>query len=176
MTVGTAMSAYFQKLKKRYLEQFGTLATFPWEKNAGHQLFIGLPDADGEAQWSPKMAAPLDPSVSKLLCSELNAYYGSWYFLQMRGRIQNIDVDFLPFSSAESACRAAKIALKEGKSYFPNENCALIATCVVNGIDDMLLFYDQNSGKLFVYDPDKQIRHDIQTSLPELIAKMEALI
>ena len=176
MTIGTAMSTYFQKLKKLYLDQFGTLATFPWEENASHQLFISLPDEDGDAQWSPKMAAPLDTSVSKLLCSELTAYYGSWYFLQMRGRIQNIDVDFLPFSSADAASRAAKNALKEGHSYFPNEHCALIATCTVNGIDDMLLFYDQNSGKLFIYDPDKQIRHSIQASLPELIANMEALI
>lgn len=176
MTVGTAMSAYFQKLKTLYLEQFGTLATFPWDENADHQLFISPPDEDGEAQWSPKMAAPLAPSVTKLLCDELTAYYGSWYFLQMRGRIQNIDVDFLPFPSAAAACRAAKTALEQGHWYFPKERCALIATCVVNGIDDMLLFYDQNSGKMFIYDPDKQIRHSVQASLPELIASMEALI
>lgn len=176
MTVGTAMSTYFQKLKKLYLDQFGTLPTFPWDENADHQLFIGPPDEDGEAQWTPKMAAPLASAVAQSLCSELTTYYGSWYFLQMRGRIQNIDLDFLPFSSAESANKAAKSALNEGQCYFPGEHCVLIATCTLNGIDDMLLFYDQNSGKMFIYDSDKQVRHSVQSSLPEIIANMEALI
>lgn len=175
MTIGTAMSTYFQKLKALYQEQFGTAPTFPWEENADHKLFISSPDEDGDAQWAPKMAAPLPAAVAGALCSELAAYYGSWYFLQLRGRIKNINLDFLPFASLEAAVRAAKAALADGQDYFPMERCVLLATCTVSGIDDMLLFYDQNSNKLFIYDPDKQIKHNIKASLPELIADMEAL-
>lgn len=176
MTIGSAMSGYFQKLKALYLNTFGTAPTFPWDANAEHSLFIGPPDADGDAPWNPKIAAPLDASVAGALCSELNAYYSSWYFLQLRGRLQNIDIDFLPFPSAKAAVTAAKTALEDGRYYFPKENCALLATCTVSGIDDMLLFYDQTAGSLFIYDTDKQVRHNVKSSLAELVANMEALI
>ena len=175
MTIGVAMSTYFQRLKELYKKQFGTAPTFPWDENAPHKLFISPPDEDGDAQWAPKLATPLPAAVADALCSEMVQYYSSWYFLQLRGRIKNIDFDFLPFFSAETAIRAAKAALADGRDYFPMERCVLLATCTVSGIDDMLLFYDQNSNKLFIYDPDKQIKHNIKASLPELIADMEAL-
>ncbi len=176
MTIGMAMNTYFQKLKALYQKNFGTAPTFPWEENAGHQLFISPPDEDGDAQWTPKMAAPLPASVGSTLCSELVSYYSSWYFLQMKGRIRNIDVNFLPFSSVEAATSAAKIAVSDGRDYFPKARCALLATCTVSGIDDMLLFYDQDTGSLFIYDPDKEAKHNVKASLPELISEMEALL
>ena len=175
MTIGVAMSSYFQKLKKLYINEFNTAPLFPWDESATHGLFISPPDEEGYAQWAPKLAAPLPKSVTSSLCSELVAYYSSWYFLQLRGRISNMDINFLPFSTAAEAATAAQGAIEDGLEYFPNERCALLASCSIDGVDDVLLFYDQNTGRLFIYDQDRQERRTIKATLSELISSMEAV-
>jgi hypothetical protein len=176
MTIGVAMNTYFKKLKALYKEKFGTAPSFPYDEDAVHGLFCSAPDEDGYALWQPKMASPVEASVGAMLCPELAEFYGSWYFLQMNGRIGNIDIDFFAFDSRPSATEAAKSALADGKYYFPQENCALIASCTLDGADGLLMFYDQNSGKVFIYDADRNMRRYVNASLGDIIAKMEALI
>ena len=173
MTIKEAMASYFNKLNTLYKNTFGTFPTVSWSSEQIQDLFIGVPDEDDEIQWQPVEAKPI---ITMGLCKELKAFFGSYYYWYLRGEYQGMLFYFPPVPSLNSAESVASVAIADGEYYFPNQDTVLLASCVLNGNDDLLLFYRQQTAQLFVYDTDKRFVHPLECSLVELISSMKAVI
>lgn len=173
MTVKEALAEYFKKLNLRYEKIFGTLPTVSWDESLEQNLFVQEPDEDGEIQWSPTPAKKMNVSG---LCIELMEFFESYYYWELRGRYENAIFDFPPVFSEAEAEKIACTALEDGEYYFPKQNVAFLANCSLSGNDDLLLFYRQQTGELFLYDTDKKFVHPLKYSLVQLLGSLEALI
>jgi hypothetical protein len=173
MNIKEAMACYFVKLNNLYKNTFGTFPTVSWSPEQNQDLFIGKPDEDGEIQWKPVEATPVRIDG---LRRELQAFYGSYYYWELRGEYKGVLFDFPPLPSLNVAESVVCAAINDGEYYFPNQETVLLATCSSNGNDDLLLFFRQNTGELFIYDSDKRFLHPLNYSLVELICSMKAVI
>ncbi len=173
MNIKEAMASYFAKLNNLYKNTFGTFPTVSWSPDQNQDLFIGKPDEDDEIQWKPVEAAKIKTNG---LHKELQEFYSSYYFWELRGEYRGVLFDFPALPSLNVAESVARTAIDEGEYYFPNQETALIATCSSNGNDDLLLFIRQSTGELFIYDSDKRFIHPLDYSLVELICSMRAVI
>lgn len=173
MTITEAMKNYFLRLEALYRKTFGTLPTVSWEESMGSELFCGKPDDDGEIQWK---AIPAKHAELSGLCSELTEFYNTYYYWELRGQFNHMVFDFPAVTSFIDVQDVVKTALAEGQYYFAGQDTLLLATCSSSGNDDLLLFYRQHTGELFIYDQDKRFVHPMDCSLVELIESMEAII
>lgn len=173
LNIKDAMDIYFQKLNYIYVQTFNTCPSVSWSPDINQDLFITSPDEDGDAQWCPISAQSL-----KLpgLCDELNQFYSSYYYCSLNGRYQNIQMYFDPIDSLETAQRKAKQAILDGDYYLKNQNAVLLATCSLEGNDELLLFYKQETGELILYDQNKRFMCSLECSFVQLVSQMEALI
>lgn len=173
MILSEAMRAFFGKQELLYKKTFGTLPTISWDKSLPQGLFIGTPDEDDEIQWKPKTA---DQEHYGELCKELNLFYNAFYYWTMRGEYQGVMLDFPPIPTLSDRRKIVEQAVKDGNYYFPGKKVVLLAACSKSGNDDLLLFYRQTSGEIFMYDTDKRFLYPLEVSLPELIGTMEAVV
>lgn len=173
MDIKDAMTIYFNRLEDLYKTMFGTLPTVSWSEDYSQELFIGKPDEDNEIQWKAKEAEPIHKVK---LCKELREFYGSYYYWELRGEYHGVLFAFPAVSSSKSAVRVASTAVSDGNYYFPNQEAALLATCSAHGNDDLILFYLQNKGELFIYDRDKGDVVPLDYSFVDLISSMKAVI
>lgn len=173
MNIKEAMESYFTRLCNLYKKTFGTLPSVSWDSHQSQELFIGKPDEDGEIQWKPMEAIPINLNG---LCKELQVFYSSYYYWELKGEYQGKLYDFPPVPSFSSAETVASAAINDGNYYFPNQKTILLASCSFKGNDDLLLFYRQESGELFIYDVDKRFVFSLDFSLVELISSMKAVI
>lgn len=173
MNIKEAMASYFVKLNNLYKNTFGTFPTVSWSPEQSQDLFIGKPDKDDEIQWKPVEALPIKTDG---LHSELKAFYGSYYYWELRGEYKGVLFDFPALPSLNVAESVACAAINDGEYYFPNQETVLLATCSSNGNNDLLLFFRQNTGELFIYDSDKRFIHPLDYSLVELICSMKVVI
>lgn len=171
-----AMQSYFEKLDNLYQQCLGTGPTVPWGPEMDQSLFVSGPNEDGEALWKPVPGHPLEQVGDQPLCPELAMLFGGWYYMQLRGDYMGIHVDFSPISGPAAAARIARVALEDGNYYFPGENMALLATCEMDGNDDLLLFYSLSTCRLVVYDQDKQRAMNLSCTLTQMIGQMEATL
>ena len=173
MNIKEAMASYFLKLEELYRENFGTIPTVSWSEEMDQELFIGEPDEDGEIQWKPKEAILISSSK---LCDELIDFYSSYYYWELKGKYKEVTFIFPAVPSYKKTNEILKAAIDQGNYYFPNENIAFLASCYSNGNDDLLLFFMQKTGELFLYDIDKKDNMLLDYSLIDLISSMEAVI
>ena len=173
MTIIESMGIYLGKQEQMYRKAFGTYPTVSWDQSLPQDLFIGTVDEDDEIQWRPKIA---DQMFFKELCKELNSFYCTYYYWTLRGKFQNVLFDFPAVPTSDERKTVIEQAVKDGNYYFPGQSIVMLATCSMSGNDDLLLFYRQKTGKLFIYDMDKRFVYPIEVSLAELISSMEAVI
>ncbi len=173
MEIRDALKSYFERLEFLYKEKFGTLPTVSWSAKLSQDLFVGTPDEDDEIQWKAKPAIPIHVPG---LCQNLADFYGAFYYWELRGTLSEVYYCFPAVPTYSDSKKVATIALSEGNYYFPNQNTALLANCSVNGNDDILLFYRQNTGELFLYDVDQRTDSNLGFSLTTLINSMKAVI
>lgn len=173
MNIKEALTSYFLKLRGLYKKMFNSLPTISWSPELNQQLFEGKPDEDGEIQWKTAEATQI---IMDGLCKELQNFYSSYYYWELRGKYKGILFDFPPVPSLDAAKSIVSTAIHDGGYYFPKQETVLLATCTSSGNDDLLLFYRQNTGKLFIYDVDKRFVIPLEYSLTELLGSMEAVI
>lgn len=155
---------------------FGTLPTFPWDESFDQDLFVGEPDEEGEIQWKEKKA---DFIKFPGLCEELNDFLNTFYYWQLRGEDKGNCYYFPSIPNKEERKKVVEQMINDGNYYFKNENCVLIANCISEGIDTLLLFYNQEKNLLFIYDDSDSDKNNItplKCSLTELISSMEAIL
>lgn len=168
-----SISLFLRKQEELYMKTFGTYPTVSWDDSLPQDLFVGTIDDDGEKQWRPQIA---DQVSFRSLCSELNSFYSTFYYWEMRGEYRGFLFDFPPVPTSFDRKKVVEIAEIDGNYYFPNQNILLLATCSKAGNDDFLLFYQQKSGEMFVYDADQQVVYPLEITLVDLIGSMEAVI
>ena len=173
MTLMEAMKAYLKKQELLYKKTFGTLPTISWDESLPQNLFVGTPDEDDEIQWTPKVA---NQESYPELCKELNLFYCTFYYWTLRGKFQDFLLDFPPVPTSSDRKKVIEQAVKDGNYYFPGQNTVLLASCSKSGNDDLLLFYRQKTGEVFIYDTDKRFLYPLEVSLVDLIGSMEAVI
>ena len=93
-----------------------------------------------------------------------------------RGKFQDFSLDFPPVPTSSDRKKVIEQAVKDGNYYFPGQNTVLLASCSKAGNDDLLLFYRQKTGEVFIYDTDKRFLYPLEVSLVDLIGSMEAVI
>ena len=173
MNIKEALLSYFEKLEALYKKQFGTLPTVSWSAELSQDLFFGIPDDDYEIQWK---AMPAKPVHIPGLCECLTEFYSSFYYWELRGTHAGILFDFPAVYTHTKAVDVARAALSDGYYYFPKQDTALLASCSYNNNDEILLFYRQKSGELFLYDIDLETVTPLDYSLVTLINSMKAVI
>ncbi len=173
MTIKEAMEAFFEKQKKLYMDAFGTLPTVPYDQNADPSLYVGEPDEDEEIQWAYSEAERIGIEG---LSAELTDFYSSYYYCELRGRLNNTSYYFPHVINMDEAVRSAEFALARGKEIFPGENNAVLAYCRISGNDGLILVCDQDDMSLFIYDCETGDRHLCSNTLTETIGLMEAVI
>lgn len=174
MNIKNSLDIYFSKLEKLYRKEFGTLPSISWDESLNKSLFVSEPDEDGEVQWKPKVADHITVSG---LCDELSSFYSSYYYWELRGKYKNdLYIDFPPIWSKQEAYHIIQTSIDDGNYYFKGQNTVLLAYCSQYGNDDLLMFYRQDTGEIFLYDTDKRFIYPLNVSLAELISSMEALI
>lgn len=173
MKIKEAFDIYFRKLNEIYTKTFNSSPSASWSPDINQDLFVSAPDEDGEARWKPILGHPL---CLPELCDELNQFYGSYYFCVLNGLYDHVQYYFEPIDSLQTAKKKAKQAVLDGEYYFKNQKAVLLASCSKAGNDDLLLFYNQETNSLFLYDRDKRFIFPLEFTLVQLISQMEALI
>lgn len=168
-----SMRAHLEKQELLYKKTFGTLPTISWDESLDQNLFIGMPDEDDEIQWIPKIA---NKDFYQELCKELNLFYSTFYYWTLRGIFRGFLLDFPPIPTSSERKNVIKQIVEDGNYYFPSQNTVLLASCSKSGNDDLLLFYRQKTGEMFIYDIDKRFIYPLDVSLIDLISSMEAVI
>lgn len=167
-----ALDHYFDRLIAFWQED-GVYPLIPWSEEYDRALFVSEPNEDGEVEWKPAVSEI--PENMPSLCAELRAFFGCRRFWRLAGRIKRHDYTFAPLPTDEAAVAAAEIAMRDGEHYL-GRGYALLASVVYRGNDDLLLLYNQHTGRMTLLDPDKEITKPLDISLPELIEQMEVLI
>ena len=85
-------------------------------------------------------------------------------------------MDFPAVPTSSGRKKVIEQAVKDGNYYFPGQDTVLLASCSKSGNDDLLLFYRQKTGEVFIYDTDKRFLFPLEVSLVNLIGSMEAVI
>lgn len=173
MTLTESMKIFLGKQKMLYKKTFGTLPTISWDESLPQDLFVGTPDEEGEIQWTPKAATQ---ESYQELCGELNLFYCTFYYWTLRGIFRDFLLDFPPMPTSSNRKKVIEQAVKDGNYYFQGQNTVLLASCSKSGNDDLLLFYRQKTGEVFIYDTDKRFLYPLKVSLADLIGSMEAVI
>ena len=172
MTLQEAMLSYFNKLTDLYAREFGTLPTVPYN-NTDSPLFVGQPDLEGEIQWQP---SPAEKLTLAGLCPELSEFYSTYYYWHLSGKLEKNCFYFPPVFDEQEAIKTALFSMEIGRDISTEGNYAVIASCDIDGFDGIDLVYDQDSGKLYYYDFDKDKMFQCEYSLTEIISQMEAII
>lgn len=173
MTIKEAMHIYFDKLNKLYKNKYNTLPTVSYVQKDESKMFIGEPDDDGEIQWQPVSAKRVEIPG---LCFELNEFFSSYYYWQLDGTLNEISYYFPHVTNMDEAIKVAKNALNKGKKLFPNSNNVIIATCTINGADDILLVYNQDNKTIFYYDLEFEKVISCDLTLIDLLIQMNPVL
>lgn len=178
--IKAAFNNFFSKLDSLYSSTFGTNPTVPYTEDLEKSLLIGVPDEDGEIQWSPQeQTAKLDwinceTQLGFPLCQELKDYYNTFLFLAISGMFGSCELHFYRIDGSEPI---EKVILKnyyDAQYTFPGTEIFLLGNAVVNDDDSYFLYYDNTTGKLFCYESETKNEVLLSYSIAKTIGIMEA--
>ena len=175
-----AISKYYENLKKIYKKNFNSLPTvsFVEDEDIDNDLYLSSPNEDGEVEWGLKKIENLDflkieEELGFKINSNLKEYFSSYLFLSLNGRYNEIDFSFDSLKSVNYIKEKILISSKDGKYYFPDNNYFLIGIATYKQDDGYMIFYDNDSSKIFIYEDDTKKTVDINISLASLIENLE---
>lgn len=170
-----AFAIYFEKLNKVNYKEFKTYPTVAYTDMLNKDLLIGEPDEDGYIQWQAKIQTQqvdfksIEMKLGFKLCNEIKDYYSSYLFLLMRGDIRNRDLRFFPIDSEENVENLMLSAHKNGEKYFPGCQMFMIGIANIDGDDSYMLFYNNETEKLFCYADETKLIKRFRNSLTKVI-------
>lgn len=172
MSIKDAMAIYFKRQADAHMAEYNTLPMIPFDREKQTLIYKGQVDEENWIQWKPVHAKAIKIDG---LCQELNQFYSTYYYGRIEGLFENIYYDFPGIFNQTNAISQAKWALRNGEDLFPNENVAVIAICEINGKDGLLLAYEQDTNRLFIWDGETNDRNYLEVSLEELILNLTTI-
>lgn len=176
-----ALKAYFGKLINYNMKHYKKNPTVCYSDELNKLLLTSNVDQDGNVEWLPfeqkknSALTDIEKTVGVVLCDELKSYYSSYLFLTLEGKYENVYLYFQAISSADAIKRIIIQQQKDGLFYFPNSYTFLLGNAVIKNNDGFLIFLDNQSSKVFCYEPDRKEKHIFQKSLANIISEMEII-
>ena len=180
---------YYNRLFDLYHDEFNCEPTVSYDgtdTEIDMSLIQSNPSEDGEVVWGLVKVGDYDFSgienaIGFAMSEELKAYYSSYLFLHLAGdyKIENKDeyvaLYFDALKSKGSIEKMAIIASKNGQYYFEGSQIFAIGSADYNDDDAFVIFYDNENGKVFIYESDTEKKIELDDSLLSIISKMEAI-
>jgi hypothetical protein len=174
-----AFQEYFKKLKEYADKEHGTLPIVPnfeeWDKS----MLVGEEDEEGYIQWLPKEIdididwESLEQSFGFSIKEELKEFYTSYLFIDLRGKIDEMHIDFEEIINVDIIPQLIEVAYKDGGYYVPDQQMFMLGGATLGGADDLVILYRNTDGKVICYDPDFEKQVELDRSLTEIIREME---
>ena len=143
-------------------------------------MIISEPNNDGECVWELKEIGDYDffsveEKIGFKLREELKAFYSTYLFLHLSGEYSNIALYFDNIKSKDFIEKRVTVAQKDGSYYFSGTEIFAIGSAEQNGDDAYVLFYDNKTGRVFIYENDTKTKIYFDESLADILSKMEII-
>lgn len=187
-----AFESYYNRLYDLYHDEFSTEPTICYDTDEffdpeiDRSMILSEPSEDGESIWGLLKVGDYDFSeieqtIGFTLNEELKAFYSSYLFLHLAGDYilnQENEIVTLYFDALKSKGSIEKMAIiasKNGNYYFEGSQTFAIGSANYSGDDAYIIFYDNETGKVFIYESDTENKIELPDSLLEIINKLEAI-
>ena len=161
-TMQEAFEAFFEKQRAFYRERMQTEPSVPYSEDLNPALLISEEDEDGEVQWRPVLQpqthdwSAFEKTCGFALREELKAFYNTYFFLSMSGRLDGAILEFYAVDGTVPLDEIASNQLDDASDLFPGSQRFLIGGAELNDNDDYFIFYDNADGTLFCYENNRQ--------------------
>jgi len=178
-----AFEEYYKKLIKVYEETFDSQPTVCYsedDSSIDKDMILSKPNEEGESIWKIKKVenydcSKLEENLGFKLCDDLKGFYTSYLFLRLAGEYNDITFSFDNLQSSESIEKRVLIARKDGEYYFENSKIFCLGVAEYSDNDSYVILYDNDDGRLFIYDAEMKNSINLDISLKELLSKMKAI-
>ena len=178
----SAFEEYYKKSETIHKITFETLPTVcvnPDDKEIDKDMLCSNEDEDGYVVWKLKEIEEFDfEEIEKetgfKLSNELKAYFSTYMFLCLAGEYDGIKFSFDALKSKEYIQKKILISKKDGDYYFENEQTFVLGSATYENNDAYVIFYDNKTEKVFVYEDDTNNKIETDKSLLEIINNMQA--
>lgn len=173
---------FYKNLSENYLSTFNTKPMISYNRGdveIDEDMIISEPDEDGDAIWEMKEIGDYDFSsieekIGFSLCEELKAYFSTYLFLYLAGYYKDITLYFDPLKSKEYIEKKVLVAQKDGTYYFNGTEIFALGIAVYKNDDSYVIFYDNKTGKVFIYENDTENKVEFNESLLEILNNLNA--
>jgi hypothetical protein len=170
MSIKQAMEDYFHRQADAYLMAYGQLPSIPYQHGTQTLIYKDRCDDDDYIQWTPVHAKDIH---MKQLCPTLTQFYSSYYYGEITGHIGDISYEFPGIYNYPSAIHQIEWGIMHGRELLPDENNVTIAVCRNNKNDELILMYNQDNNRLFIWDSEYNDKTFLPYSLEEFIRHLE---
>lgn len=179
-----AFEEYYKNLENIHKITFETLPTVCVnieDKDLDKEMICSSEDEDGYFVWKLKEIESVDfdeieKEIGFKICEELKTFYSTYLFLQLSGEFKEISLYFDTLKSNKYVQKRILIARKDGEYYFENSQIFAIGSATYEDDDSFVIFYDNKSGEIFIYENDTNKKIIINKSLLEIIKNMKVFL
>ncbi len=175
-----AFKQYFEKHEADYMKHFGQKPSIPYDDHFNQDLFISEPDEDEWAQWEPKIQAEdvdweeIEKELGFKINDILKNFWGTVSFAEMDGVFNDITLYFDPVNFSESLKRTIYNAHNVALTVYPDSQVLCLGMADIAGDDGYTLYIDNETGKVFCNEIDRNTTVEIADSLTTIIKNMTA--
>ena len=177
-----AFEEYYKNLENIHKITFETLPTVCVNLDdieIDKDLICSEEDDDGYVVWKLKEIDEFDFSeiekeIGFKLSNELKAYFSTYMFLHLAGECDGIKFSFDALKSKEYIQKKILISKKDGDYYFENEKLFVLGSATYKNDDAYVIFYDNKTEKVFIYENDTNNKIETNKSLLDIIKNMKA--
>lgn len=170
-----AISNYYLKLDALWLEKRKSNPKIPFNSKMPEFMYYGEKSESGYISWRIHEIKRtfnfivLDNKIGFNLNSEIKQYFSSYYFLMMKGDIDNIKINLTPITPLIDIETFFSERVRISKEENKDIQKIVIGTAEIDGADGYLINYDNRSGEVEIYDPEFESAKIISKSLVILI-------
>lgn len=163
---------YFNRQEKSYIEVFGYGPTMPYDENIDSDFYTSKPNDDNEAEWKPIKISnvnwnKVESSLGIVLNDEIKAFYGTYKFLDLSGKIDDYEYNIINFGVD---CELEDDIINR---YYKNGFQELQLFYIGYIESETKLFYSNVNGKMYKHDEDLGINiEEFEYSLSEILEKI----
>jgi hypothetical protein len=176
----SAMEIYFTKLHQFTMATYGANPSVPYSDTLDRTMLLSVPDEEGYVEWIYKLQtgepnwAMLENKLGFTLNGELRAYYSTYLFLEMSGKLGSISLHLEPLKSEDGISELILRQFLDAQHVFPGREFFLIGNAAISDDDGFFVHYDNRNASVLCHEQDTEQIIPIASSLTELISEMNA--